>query len=932
MSDLKNAISSATSSLKNHVSESVALLKEPGGTSMPTAAGSRAGSRHSRTTAQTLFPNETSLDPILTTKAMLVTVVTPRKVMTRRNLAPPASQSESERGTSATSAHGRHRKNVPSLGGLIDFATKGFDVVKASTAVPVPTTDNQSRGMPFDAKDGVDLGAIDKKKESDKDLNSLVSGETAKPVNMVIIKREEPKPADQPPTLPPLEKEEESKGADIASTVSADSTKPVNVVVVKREEPNPTVSGSDPPKIDDLASSEGVVTESKPAMMRRDEPPMVVADAKLEDLKPQRQDKLDEDDEIKEEAEGTILGLVHPLKANTAEDFVHPLKADKAEESASQPPHATMISSVVDKASLTGSFVKTLEERLAQTVAIKSNASTDEKDSKDDEDYVSPEEAAAVTAGLDPDESDINIEELLRISFQKLLEAGHLLNIPTYSLVLDRKDTTGSSWIRLDVMVKPNSLGIILERLERLGIGKNVGTLSVFKCELCKTASPYAHIDEDTETEPEPETQVATATLEGGVNEGGAPKDDDEAKTAEDEDAEEQEKANQQHLLEEARQEWKNAATRLRIEQVREQIVEQAELSFDFISLLSIASIIAGVGLVTNNTVAIVASMLISPIMGPVLGLTFGSRIRDFPLARLSLFNELIALLGCIGIGVLCGICAAFTPSAAEDWPTSEMEGRGDPIGLISGIMIAIPSGMGVCLSILGGNTSSLVGVAISASLLPPAVNAGVCLIYSILLRAGAVENDRGYTSHDFFQIGGVSFALTVLNIICIWASGILMFHIKEVAPTTEKNAFWDRDIKYARELNKEETPPPVNITKIREALKNILKKSPDEPPTPEPKMRKEVRRASMPAMPDRIHSPATVGNVFAMHPRQHSFNNPRLFSAIVEDAEDDDDIRYVGLEDMGNLLGFNNDEDEFRDPRTNVRRNHSSLSSGRYF
>jgi len=39
-------------------------------------------------------------------------------------------------------------------------------------------------------------------------------------------------------------------------------------------------------------------------------------------------------------------------------------------------------------------------------------------------------------------------------------------------------------------------------------------------------------------------------------------------------------------------------------------------------------------------------------------------------------------------------------------------------------VLIAVPSGAGVALSILGGNTGSLVGVAISASLLPPAVNA----------------------------------------------------------------------------------------------------------------------------------------------------------------------------------------------------------------
>ena len=47
--------------------------------------------------------------------------------------------------------------------------------------------------------------------------------------------------------------------------------------------------------------------------------------------------------------------------------------------------------------------------------------------------------------------------------------------------------------------------------------------------------------------------------------------------------------------------------------------------------------------------------------------------------------------------------------------------------GLWVGVSIALPSGAGVALSVLGGNTGSLVGVAISASLLPPAVNSVSC-------------------------------------------------------------------------------------------------------------------------------------------------------------------------------------------------------------
>lgn len=48
---------------------------------------------------------------------------------------------------------------------------------------------------------------------------------------------------------------------------------------------------------------------------------------------------------------------------------------------------------------------------------------------------------------------------------------------------------------------------------------------------------------------------------------------------------------------------------------------------------------------------------------------------------------------------------------------------RGMVRSLWSGCLIALPSGAGVAMSILGGNGASLVGVAISASLLPPTVN-----------------------------------------------------------------------------------------------------------------------------------------------------------------------------------------------------------------
>ncbi len=131
--------------------------------------------------------------------------------------------------------------------------------------------------------------------------------------------------------------------------------------------------------------------------------------------------------------------------------------------------------------------------------------------------------------------------------------------------------------------------------------------------------------------------------------------------------------------------------------------------------------ILAGAGLATNNTVIIVASMLVSPLMGPILSCTFGSTVHRWDMVRSALYAEMIAFLICVLAGVFVG--AGFARWGEDlGWPTPEMESRGEPISLAVGIVIAIPSGVGVAVSALSNNMASLVGVAISAALLPPAV------------------------------------------------------------------------------------------------------------------------------------------------------------------------------------------------------------------
>jgi hypothetical protein len=252
---------------------------------------------------------------------------------------------------------------------------------------------------------------------------------------------------------------------------------------------------------------------------------------------------------------------------------------------------------------------------------------------------------------------------------------------------------------------------------------------------------------------------------------------------------------------------------RILVEQAVDRITQGATFTFDFLILVVTASILAGVGLITNNTVVIVASMLVSPIMGPVMAVTFGSsikkpRTKEEPnkkdtgeyLRDLGFISECLALTLCVLVGFILGIFSvgfegsrwSGNDALALDWPTPEMKGRGEWHGMIPGLIIAIFSGFGVAVSFLSENGNSLVGVAISASLLPPAVNFGICIA-----RAMVSSEDDEVGQLKFFEMGCCSFLLTILNIVCIYFSAYTMFVWKHTIHYNGKSSFYSAMAKY---------------------------------------------------------------------------------------------------------------------------------------
>ena len=130
------------------------------------------------------------------------------------------------------------------------------------------------------------------------------------------------------------------------------------------------------------------------------------------------------------------------------------------------------------------------------------------------------------------------------------------------------------------------------------------------------------------------------------------------------------------------------------------------------------ASLMAAGGLTTNTTVFIVAAMLVSPIMGPILGMTLGYRIADWPLFRNSFITEIKMAIAAFLTGFVYGFVLGDVGST-YNWPTSAMSpSESQGFNLIVSIIVSAAAGvvLGVSLTSTGGN--ALVGTAISGSFL----------------------------------------------------------------------------------------------------------------------------------------------------------------------------------------------------------------------
>lgn len=150
-------------------------------------------------------------------------------------------------------------------------------------------------------------------------------------------------------------------------------------------------------------------------------------------------------------------------------------------------------------------------------------------------------------------------------------------------------------------------------------------------------------------------------------------------------------------------------------------VARDARLDRQFLILIALASAIATLGLLQSSTAVVIGAMLVSPLMGPIMGVGFGVATIDLGLIRRSLVTLAAGM-------VLAIIVATFIIliSPIQD-VTPELRARTQPTLMDLGV--AVVGGIAGAIAIIRNMSGVMVGVAIATALVPPLATVGFGIV-----------------------------------------------------------------------------------------------------------------------------------------------------------------------------------------------------------
>lgn len=196
---------------------------------------------------------------------------------------------------------------------------------------------------------------------------------------------------------------------------------------------------------------------------------------------------------------------------------------------------------------------------------------------------------------------------------------------------------------------------------------------------------------------------------------------------------------------------------RIAIEELYQKMAKVSGMSRRFVVMTVLASFVAAVGLIQDDTAIIIGSMVIAPLLSPYMGLSLATTLADGKLARKAATSSIAGFLIAGAIGVAIGFFWEFDPGTPQIASRSAVSHYY--------IFLALATGAAGAYSITTGVSEALVGVMVAVALLPPLV-------------ASALLFGAGYVVEAFGSL-----LLFLVNVVSVNLSGVVTLIAQGIRP-----------------------------------------------------------------------------------------------------------------------------------------------------
>lgn len=164
-----------------------------------------------------------------------------------------------------------------------------------------------------------------------------------------------------------------------------------------------------------------------------------------------------------------------------------------------------------------------------------------------------------------------------------------------------------------------------------------------------------------------------------------------------------------------------------------EKVHEESRCSAHYIFMTIMSAGIAVLGLLLSSPAVVIGAMLISPLMGPIMGVGFALATFDSKELRRA------AASLAIGVAIAVLLCAAIVLLSPIKTVTSEIASRTRPN--LFDLLVALFSGLAGSYAMIRGRHGTIVGVAIATAIMPPlaVVGFGAATLNATVLAGAAL-------------------------------------------------------------------------------------------------------------------------------------------------------------------------------------------------